>query len=83
MGTRRESGLGLFRKPVGGAMAQEANAVRVRTLFLSDLHLGTKGCQADALLEFLKALRCGHHLSGRRHRRWMEAEIGLVLAAGP
>ena len=55
MGTRRESGLGLFRKPVGGAMAQEANAVRVRTLFLSDLHLGTKGCQADALLEFLKA----------------------------
>ena len=29
--------------------------MRVRTLFLSDLHLGTKGCQADALLEFLKA----------------------------
>ena len=27
---------------------------RVRTLFLSDLHLGTKGCQADRLLEFLR-----------------------------
>jgi len=27
---------------------------RVRALFLSDLHLGTKGAQADALLEFLK-----------------------------
>jgi UDP-2,3-diacylglucosamine pyrophosphatase LpxH len=36
-------------------MAQDFDAVRVRTLFLSDLHLGTKGCQAGALLEFLKA----------------------------
>ena len=25
-----------------------------RTLFLSDIHLGTRGCQADALLEFLR-----------------------------
>src|ERR1700712_1207973 len=29
-------------------------ATRVRTLFLSDMHLGTKGCQAGLLLEFLK-----------------------------
>ena len=30
-------------------------AVRnVKTLFLSDLHLGTRGCQADALLDFLR-----------------------------
>ena len=29
-------------------------ALRVRTLFLSDMHLGTKGCQAGLLLEFLK-----------------------------
>ena len=28
--------------------------IRVRTLFLSDLHLGTKGCQAEKLLEFLR-----------------------------
>jgi UDP-2,3-diacylglucosamine pyrophosphatase LpxH len=27
---------------------------RFRTLFLSDVHLGTKGCQADLLLDFLK-----------------------------
>jgi UDP-2,3-diacylglucosamine pyrophosphatase LpxH len=27
---------------------------RVRTLFLSDLHLGTKGCQAERLLDFLR-----------------------------
>jgi UDP-2,3-diacylglucosamine pyrophosphatase LpxH len=25
-----------------------------RTIFISDLHLGTRGCQAEALLEFLK-----------------------------
>jgi UDP-2,3-diacylglucosamine pyrophosphatase LpxH len=29
-------------------------ATRVRTLFLSDMHLGTKGCQAGLLLDFLK-----------------------------
>lgn len=28
--------------------------MRVRTIFLSDIHLGTRGCQADRLLEFLK-----------------------------
>jgi UDP-2,3-diacylglucosamine pyrophosphatase LpxH len=27
---------------------------RVRTLFISDVHLGTKGCQAEKLLEFLR-----------------------------
>ena len=27
---------------------------RVRTLFLSDIHLGTRACQADHLLEFLR-----------------------------
>ncbi len=32
-----------------------AKTRRVRTIFLSDVHLGTRGCQADALLDFLKA----------------------------
>jgi UDP-2,3-diacylglucosamine pyrophosphatase LpxH len=27
---------------------------RVRTIFLSDIHLGTRGCQADKLLDFLR-----------------------------
>ncbi|HTE16222.1 MAG TPA: UDP-2,3-diacylglucosamine diphosphatase, partial [Burkholderiales bacterium] len=27
---------------------------RVRALFLSDIHLGTRACQADRLLAFLK-----------------------------
>lgn len=29
-----------------------------RTIFLSDIHLGTKGCQADRLLDFLKHHTC-------------------------
>lgn len=32
-------------------------AIRLRTAFISDIHLGTKGCRADLLLEFL---RCVH-----------------------
>ena len=35
-------------------MSRDPDAIRVRTLFLSDLHLGTKGCQAEALLDFLR-----------------------------
>ncbi|WP_238185371.1 UDP-2,3-diacylglucosamine diphosphatase, partial [Methylobacterium trifolii] len=39
-------------RPAEGPEAD--GAVRVRTLFLSDTHLGTKGCQAGLLLDFLK-----------------------------
>ena len=31
---------------------------RVRTIWISDLHLGTPGCQAGALLEFLRRYEC-------------------------
>ncbi|MCB1475802.1 MAG: UDP-2,3-diacylglucosamine diphosphatase, partial [Rhodobiaceae bacterium] len=27
---------------------------RLRTLFISDIHLGTRGCQAELFLDFLK-----------------------------
>jgi UDP-2,3-diacylglucosamine pyrophosphatase LpxH len=30
----------------------------VRTVWISDLHLGTPGCQAEALLDFLKSVEC-------------------------
>lgn len=37
----------------------EAGArLRVRTVFISDLHLGTAGCQAGALLDFLREIEC-------------------------
>ena len=32
--------------------------LRYRTLWISDLHLGTPGCQAQALLDFLKHTEC-------------------------
>ncbi len=33
-------------------------ALRCRTAFISDVHLGTKGCQAEQLLEFIRVLDC-------------------------
>lgn len=33
---------------------KETATVRCRTLFLSDVHLGTRACQAEALLDFLR-----------------------------
>ena len=35
-------------------MNDAPDARRFRSLFLSDVHLGTKGCQADLLLDFLR-----------------------------
>jgi UDP-2,3-diacylglucosamine pyrophosphatase LpxH len=32
----------------------EAATKRYRALFISDVHLGTRGCQADKLLDFLR-----------------------------
>jgi len=41
------AGSGMLERPSTGRR-------RVRTLFLSDIHLGTRGCQADRLLDFLR-----------------------------
>jgi UDP-2,3-diacylglucosamine pyrophosphatase LpxH len=35
-------------------MSEESEGRRYRSLFLSDIHLGTKGCQAELLLDFLR-----------------------------
>jgi hypothetical protein len=39
-------------------MSESAPVVRCRTAFISDIHLGTKGCQAALLLEFIRELEC-------------------------
>jgi len=31
---------------------------RYRTVFISDIHLGTRGCQADLLLDFIRTVEC-------------------------
>ncbi|SDR36712.1 UDP-2,3-diacylglucosamine pyrophosphatase LpxH [Pseudovibrio sp. Tun.PSC04-5.I4] len=35
-------------------MTGDSNSKNYKSLFLSDVHLGTRGCQADLLLDFLK-----------------------------
>ena len=35
-------------------LAESAAATRVRAIFISDLHLGSRGCQAESLLDFLR-----------------------------
>jgi UDP-2,3-diacylglucosamine pyrophosphatase LpxH len=34
--------------------------MRLRSVFVSDVHLGSKGCRADLLLEFLKSVEVDH-----------------------
>ncbi len=38
------------------ARTEEPDARRYRTVFLSDVHLGTRGCQAEMLLDFLRVV---------------------------
>lgn len=35
-----------------------SDRLSVRTVFISDVHLGTPGCQAEALLDFLRCVEC-------------------------
>ena len=59
----------------------------VRTVWISDLHLGTPGCRADALLDFLKRVDCdtlylvGDIIDGWQLRRswyWPQAHNDVV-----
>jgi UDP-2,3-diacylglucosamine pyrophosphatase LpxH len=64
-----------------------AHVRRFRTLWISDLHLGTPGCQAEALLAFLKHTECetlylvGDIVDGWQLRRqwyWPQAHNDVV-----
>jgi UDP-2,3-diacylglucosamine pyrophosphatase LpxH len=50
------AGMTMSAKTDGGgdALAEPHATLQYRTLFISDVHLGTRGCQADLLLDFLK-----------------------------
>ena len=41
--------------PPDGSASPHRDIVKVRTLFISDVHLGTRGCQADLLVDFLRS----------------------------
>jgi UDP-2,3-diacylglucosamine pyrophosphatase LpxH len=64
-----------------------AHPLRVRSVWISDLHLGTPGCQARALLDFLKHVECmnlflvGDIVDGwqlRRSWHWPQAHNDVV-----
>jgi UDP-2,3-diacylglucosamine pyrophosphatase LpxH len=58
---RAPAGLAPEGEPSDAAAVPAAHgALRVRTVWISDIHLGTPGCQAQALLAFLRDLRCDH-----------------------
>jgi UDP-2,3-diacylglucosamine pyrophosphatase LpxH len=65
----------------------ETRKTHYRSIFLSDIHLGTRGCRADALLEFLKQHSCdrmylvGDIVDGWRFRRgfyWPQAHTNVM-----
>ncbi len=49
---------GAMPPPGGDGPGPEEGSLRVRTVWISDLHLGTPGCQWAALLDFLKTVEC-------------------------
>ncbi len=53
---RSRAGRALNR--VGGLQVTEAGIRRYRSVFISDVHLGTRGCQADLLLDFIRQVEC-------------------------
>ena len=62
---------------------------KVRALFISDVHLGTKGTQATYLLDLLERVRCRYlYLVGdiidlqamRSRRHWPEEHTAVVRA---
>jgi UDP-2,3-diacylglucosamine pyrophosphatase LpxH len=64
-----------------------AQRLRVRTAWVSDIHLGTPGCQARALLDFLRTVDCetlylvGDIIDGWQLRRswyWPQAHNDVV-----
>jgi UDP-2,3-diacylglucosamine pyrophosphatase LpxH len=67
--------------------AEGEASIGVRTVWISDIHLGTPGCQAGALLDFLKHVRCdtlflvGDIIDGWQLRRswyWPQAHNDVV-----
>lgn len=49
---------GALPPPDAEGSGPEDGPLRVRTVWISDLHLGTPGCQWAALLDFLKTVEC-------------------------
>jgi UDP-2,3-diacylglucosamine pyrophosphatase LpxH len=66
---------------------EEGATLSFRSVFISDVHLGTRGCQAEILLDFLKSMSCerlylvGDIVDGWRMKRgwhWPQAHNDVV-----
>ena len=44
----------LLQAPTKESMQGIPGAMKVRTVWISDIHLGTRACQAERLLDFLR-----------------------------
>jgi UDP-2,3-diacylglucosamine pyrophosphatase LpxH len=69
------------------ADAESVASLSVRTVWISDIHLGTPGCQAEALLDFLRHIDCetlflvGDIIDGwqlRRNWYWPQAHNDVL-----
>jgi UDP-2,3-diacylglucosamine pyrophosphatase LpxH len=69
------------------SLKDAGSRLRVRTVWISDLHLGTPGCQAKALLDFLRNVECetlflvGDIIDGWQLRRqwyWPQAHNDVI-----
>ena len=71
-----------FVQDTGGTIDSQSRAQRnLRALFLSDIHLGSRACRSDRLIEFLRYHRAGAiYLVGDIVDGW-RLRIELVLAA--
>ncbi len=60
-------------EPAASRVPNARPTLRYRSLFLSDLHLGSTGCKADALLRFLRTHRADRiYLIGDTLDLWMQ-----------
>ncbi|MDO5654197.1 MAG: UDP-2,3-diacylglucosamine diphosphatase [Brachymonas sp.] len=83
----RAAGIHFPLDPTPTNKEENSKSDRYRTVWISDLHLGTKGCQAAALLDFLKHTECetlylvGDVVDGwqlRRHWYWPQLHNDVV-----
>jgi UDP-2,3-diacylglucosamine pyrophosphatase LpxH len=88
---RRDDIAALAAQPLPAAADDEpgdsGEIISVRTAWISDVHLGTPGCQATALLDFLRTVECetlylvGDIIDGWQLRRswyWPQAHNDVV-----
>jgi UDP-2,3-diacylglucosamine pyrophosphatase LpxH len=77
----------MFKDVQDFMLGEISSSKHYRAIFISDLHLGTPGCQAEALLEFLKTHTCdtlylvGDIIDGWQLRRkwyWPQAHNDVV-----